>query len=153
MKTIEACPTCGEKNSVFLLFGMAVSLNGSPFGGRTPGVCNSFGCDQRYWYFPSGNRVTRRNVGQTYTEWRKQRDERLINLSAINVRRHYAGLRELIEKPMMIVDHSNIEEWQESLKRVDWSPVVRPIERTLEVLDGWLKWVAAHRPFRGSTDE
>jgi len=148
MKPIEVCPTCGETNSVFLLFGVSIELDGSPSGGRTPGVCNSFRCDQRYWYFPTGRRVTRRNVGPTYEEWRKHRDEPLTNLSAINVRRHYAGLTELMEKPTrQLVSVNSIDD------PANWNPYTwagSPMARWGDKLVAlWRK----HWPFRKGVDQ
>ena len=46
----------------------AVSLAGDILGGRIAAFCNSYQCDQRYWFFPASGRVTRRNTGDTYQE-------------------------------------------------------------------------------------
>lgn len=68
----ETCPSCGEQDSICLMYGPYIKLDGTPGRDRLPAFCNNTRCDQRYWYYPrhaSGAYVTRRNTGVTYQEW------------------------------------------------------------------------------------
>lgn len=127
MKIMNVCPTCGDRDTVYLLLGVAVKLDGSPMGGRTPGVCNSYTCDQRYWYYPENNRVTRRNVGHTYDEWRKMLEESRASLHLVNIARVSAGLTELQEVPPTLITYTDDDDivcFKRTPGPFVWSPVL-----------------------------
>lgn len=95
---LEVCPSCDIQDSVFLTLPPAIRLDGTLFGMRIEGFCNNTQCDQRYWYFPQSARVTRRNTGNTYAEWERQRSD----LSTINASRKRVGRPMLIESSVYI---------------------------------------------------
>jgi hypothetical protein len=78
----------------------AIGLDGKLYGGRREAFCNNMSCDQRYWYIPRSGRITRRNTGITYQEWRLRR----VDLRAINVMRQHEGMTRLIEDPITIIN-------------------------------------------------
>lgn len=43
------------------------------WGGKQIAFCNNPQCDQRFWYYPASGRITRRNTGLTYQEYRARR--------------------------------------------------------------------------------
>lgn len=71
--TLEICPSCKNQDSIFVAHFVAIGLDGKLYGGRVEAFCNNMQCDQRYWYHPKTGRVTRRNVGLTYAEWKIRR--------------------------------------------------------------------------------
>ncbi len=97
--SLEVCPSCGIQDSIFLAYAPAVGLDGTLYGGRREAFCNNCACNQRYWYVPATGRITRRNTGITYQEWRLRR----VDLQAINVMRQSEGLTKLIEDPVTVV--------------------------------------------------
>lgn len=88
MSALKVCPSCGRQDSIFVPGSMAVKLNGQPVGGATVAFCNNTQCDQRYWYYPSSNRITRRHKGETYGEW----SERQFKPRSINDIRECMGM-------------------------------------------------------------
>lgn len=85
--TLEVCPKCGVQDSIFLSRGPSVGLDGKLAGGRTEAFCNSMFCDQRYWYYPTSGRITRRNTGIKYQEFlRKRVDVDTVNAARRNLR-------------------------------------------------------------------
>ena len=96
---LEVCPSCGVQDSIFLAYGPVVGLDGKLYGGRREAFCSNMSCDQRYWYVPATGRITRRNTGITYQEWRLRR----VDLQAINVMRQHEGMTRLIEDPITFV--------------------------------------------------
>lgn len=95
--TLEICPSCGVQDSIFLARNSgAVKLDGTLSGSRVEAFCNNVSCEQRYWYFPQSGRVTRRNTGGTYQEWRLQR----FDLGSMNAARQSVGLSPLVESPV-----------------------------------------------------
>ncbi len=94
-KPFETCPSCAAQDSIFLMYGPFVMLDGTPGRDRIPGFCNNTRCDQRYWYYPrspKGAYVTRRNTGVTYNEWRAAR----VSVEAVNSARLSEGLPFLV---------------------------------------------------------
>lgn len=62
---LAACPQCAH-DAIFVDYCFAVEFDGGRqvFGGkRVPAYCNNPSCDQRFWYYPDGGRITRRNTG------------------------------------------------------------------------------------------
>lgn len=98
--SLEVCPSCGIQDSIFLAYAPAVGLDGKFYGGRREAFCNNVRCDQRYWYVPESGRITRRNTGITYNEWRLRR----VDLQAINAMRRNERMTRLIEDPATIVN-------------------------------------------------
>ncbi len=83
-KPYETCPSCAAQDSVCLMYGPYVKLDGTLGGDRIPAFCNNTRCDQRYWYYPrntiGASYVTRRNTGVTYKDWRAAR----VSIGAVN---------------------------------------------------------------------
>ena len=70
---MDKCPSCGG-DSLFVQFGPWIDFEGQAhYGGRVAAWCNNMECDQRFWWHPTSGRVTRRNTGQTYTQYRANR--------------------------------------------------------------------------------
>ena len=90
--SLEACPKCGA-DSIFVPLIPAVGYDGKLHGAKSEGFCNSHKCDQLLWYYPHSGLVTRRTVGRTLSEWRKQR----VDLFIINIMRRHEGLLDLME--------------------------------------------------------
>lgn len=93
---LEICPTCGAQDSMILRRAPAVTVDGSLVGGRIAASCNNTQCDQRYWFHPRTGRVTRRNTGGIYQDWKRQD----VELRFVNACRSTFSLSELIEVPI-----------------------------------------------------
>lgn len=88
--SLEACPKCGNDN-IFVPLVPAVGYDGTLYGGRTEGFCNSPRCDQRFWYYPRSGRITRRNNGMTLKDYRL----RWVHIDTVNAVRRNLGLAPL----------------------------------------------------------
>lgn len=95
-KSLETCPTCEAQDSICLMYGPYVKLDGTTGGDRIPAFCNNTFCDQRYWYYPratiGASYITRRNTGVTYGEWRLSR----VDLDSVNAGRRAESLPQLV---------------------------------------------------------
>ncbi len=92
--SLKECPSCGH-DAIFVPLVPAVGYDGTLYGSKSEGFCNGHKCDQLFWYYPRSGRITRRMVGRTLAEWRKQR----VDLLIINIMRRHEGLPYLIEEP------------------------------------------------------
>jgi hypothetical protein len=165
--TLEVCPSCGIQDSIFLSHGPSVGLDGTLHGGRTEAVCNNVSCDQRYWYYPTSNRITRRNTGMGYKDFLL----RHVAVDAVNALRRDLGLAPVVEVPSEI----DRETAQAAIAfavfeavAVGAGPPFPRFPRTKRWLAhqgvrigrwlaDWRAWIAAYwrvyRPFRRTSDE
>lgn len=68
---MEECPHCHLDAGVFVVAPLAIR-EGRVCEGRVQAFCNNPNCDGRFWWFPWGRRVTKRNTGLTYREYRQR---------------------------------------------------------------------------------
>ncbi len=123
-KPFETCPTCEKQDSIFLMYGPYVKLDGTPGSDRIPAFCNNTHCDQRYWYYPRstiGAYITRRNTGVTYKDWRAAR----VSIGAVNSARRAEGMSLLA---LATIDNDL------GCPPVDHDAVPRTLERRSELL-------------------
>ena len=168
--SLQICPTCKKQDSVFLPYGPPIGLDGKPVGYRIQGYCNSVDCDQRYWYHPHSERVTRRNVGPIYAVWLERREYAQANLHITNAARGRLGLPPLVEEPAVpSVPPAPTERWNElfleELKH--GAPAAGQgqwLHRPQSIVQGmgnlfwdWRAWLGAlwrvHGPFRKVTSD
>jgi len=130
-KPFETCPSCGEQDSIFLMYGPYVKLDSTPGRDRIPAFCNNTRCDQRYWYYPRsaiGAYITRRNTGVTYKEWRIAR----VDIATVNSARRAERLPLLVRIVDMKVG--------ETVPVGETGPEQIMGERTVY---GWWRWLRA----------
>ncbi len=95
---LKNCPACGA-DSIFVPLVPAVGYDGTLYGGRSEGFCNSPRCDQLLWYYPRSGRVTRRTVGITLKDyWLRRAD-----ISAFNLTRRRVGLSPVLERSIAVL--------------------------------------------------
>ena len=90
--SLKECPSCGADN-IFVPLVPAVGYDGTLYGAKSEGFCNGGACDQRFWYYPSTGRITRRTGGITLREWRQHG----VSLDVVNALRANEGMSRLAE--------------------------------------------------------